>query len=66
MTEIELARLPLINAVLALRDLLVNMKDEGFERIGPQQQCFQNKIDQFNEVAKERGLISVLPVVTSS
>jgi hypothetical protein len=65
MTEIELARLTLINAVLALRDLLVNMKDEGFERIGTQQQCFQNKIDLFNEVAKERGLISVLPVVTS-
>jgi hypothetical protein len=63
-SEIELARLTLRNAALTLRDLLVNMKDEGFERIGTQQQCFQNKIVQFNEVAKERGLISVLPVVT--
>jgi hypothetical protein len=32
--ETETARLTLIHAVLASRDLLDNMKDEGFERLG--------------------------------
>jgi hypothetical protein len=35
--EIETAQVTLIHAVLALRDLLVNMKDEGFAMLGPQQ-----------------------------